>query len=88
MMISAQERIKVFQKQNGIYTKGPLYLVVQFTRLVAGRSFPLESSDYQTDSKGQVAGIGGANLKKILKEHGITQLLSSEGAGRVVAVWA
>ena len=79
MMISAQERLKAFQEQNGIYTKGPLSLVVQFTRLVAGRPFPLESSDYQTDSKGQVAGIGGANLKKILKEHGITQLLSSEG---------
>lgn len=79
MLISARERLKAFQDDNGIHTKGPLSLVVQFTRLVSSRSFPLNSDDFQTDSKGQVAGIGGGNLKKILKEHGITQLLSSEG---------
>lgn len=79
MLISARERLKTFQDENGIHTKGPLSLVVQFTRLVSARPFPLNPDDFQTDSKGQVAGIGGGNLKKILKEHGITQLLSSEG---------
>jgi hypothetical protein len=32
-----------------------------------------------TKNKGQVAGLGGDNLKKILKEHGITQILAAEG---------
>ncbi len=32
-----------------------------------------------TENKGQVAGLGGGNLKKILKDHGITQTLASEG---------
>lgn len=79
MMISPEERLKTFQIENNIFTKGPLSLVVQFTRLVQNKKFPLNPDDFQTGSKGQVAGLGGANLKKILKEHGITQLLSSEG---------
>ena len=33
-MISTEERLKIFQDENNIYTKGPLSLVVQFTRLV------------------------------------------------------
>ena len=33
----------------------------------------------KTSGKGQVAGLGGGNLKKILKEHGISQQLSAEG---------
>lgn len=79
MMPNSEERLKQFQKDNNIFTKGPLSLVVQFTRMVQGKTFPLNSEDFQTKSKGQVAGLGGANLKKILKEYGITQQLSSEG---------
>lgn len=79
MMISPQERLKAFQTENNIFTKGPLSLVVQFTRLVRDKEFPLNPEDFQTSSKGQVAGLGGTKLKKILKEHGITQQLSSEG---------
>lgn len=78
-MSNAENRLKGFQEANNIYTKGPLSLVVQFTRMVRDRDFPLNPADFQTGSKGQVAGLGGANLKKILKEHGITQLLSAEG---------
>ena len=78
-MINPEERLKTFQAENNIFTKGPLSLVVQFTRLVQDKQFPLNSDDFQTSSKGQVAGLGGGNLKKILKEHGITQQLSAEG---------
>lgn len=78
-MIKANERLVAFQSENNIVTKGPLSLVVQFTRLVRDKAFPLNPDDFQTSSKGQVAGLGGGNLKKILKEHGITQTLSSEG---------
>jgi len=78
-MISPEERLKGFQTENNIFTKGPLSLVVQFTRLVRDKEFPLNPDDFQTSSRGQVAGLGGGNLKKILKEHGITQQLSAEG---------
>ena len=78
-MISDQERLKGFQAENNIVTKGPLSVVIQFTRLVRDKSFPLDPNDFKTSQEGQVAGLGGGRLKKILKEHGITQLLSSEG---------
>ena len=78
-MINANERLAAFQSEHNIVTKGPLSLVVQFTRLVRDKEFPLNPDDFQTSSRGQVAGLGGGNLKKILKEHGITQILSSEG---------
>lgn len=79
MMISGEERLKRFQAENHIATKGPLSVVIQFTRAVRGRPFPLNPNDFKTSREGQVAGLGGGRLKKILKEHGITQLLSSEG---------
>lgn len=75
----AHEKLKLFQTENGITSKGQLSLVVQFTRMVRDRDFPLNPADFQTDSKGQVTGIGGGNLKKILAEHGITKQLTSEG---------
>ena len=78
-MISNEERLKAFQTENNIVTKGPLSVVIQFTRLVRDKSFPLDPNDFKTSQEGQVAGLGGGRLKKILKEHGITQLLSSEG---------
>lgn len=78
-MIHIEKRLNTFQEDNNIYTKGPLSLVIQFTRLVRDKAFPLNPADFQTSSRGQVAGLGGGNLKKILKEHGIAQQLSAEG---------
>ena len=79
MMSSPENRLRAFQAENNVYTKGPLSLVVQFTRMVKENNFPLSPEDYQTGSKGQVAGLGGGNLKKILSDYGITQQLSAEG---------
>ena len=78
-MNSVEERLRAFQEENNIRTKGPLSVVIQFTQMVRDKDFPLNSDDFKTEKEGQVAGLGGANLKKILKEHGITQRLSSEG---------
>ena len=74
-----QKKMKQFQKEQDVFSKGKLSLVIQFTRMVIDKPFPLDIADFQTDSKGQVSGIGGGNLKKILKEHGITRQLTSEG---------
>ena len=73
------ERVSSFQAENDIFSKGKLSLVIQFTRMVQEKEFPLNAEDFQTDSKGQVTGIGGGNLKKILRDHGITKQLTSEG---------
>lgn len=78
-MTDFENKLKAFQTENHIVTKGPLSVVIQFTRMVRDKNFPLDSNDFKTEKEGQVAGLGGGNLKKILKEHGITQQLSAEG---------
>ena len=54
-MISTEERLKAFQEENNIYTKVPLSLVVQFTRLVQNKDFPLNPDDFQTFFKQKTA---------------------------------
>jgi len=78
-MTDFETKLKAFQTENNIFSKGKLSVVIQFTRLVQGKKFPLNSEDFKTEKEGQVAGLGGGNLKKILKDHGITQQLSAEG---------
>jgi hypothetical protein len=79
MSNSAENRLKQFQAEHNAVTKGPLALLVQLTCMIQEKKFPLKTDDFLTENKGQVAGLGGGNLKKILKEHGITQILASEG---------
>ena len=71
--------LKEFQSEHKAVTKGPLSLLIQITRAVRTMSFPINPDTLLTENRGQVAGLGGGNLKKILKEHGITQILASEG---------
>ena len=78
-MADFETKLKAFQTENNIFSKGKLSVVIQFTRLVQGKEFPLNPDDFKTEKEGQVAGLGGGNLKKILKDHGITQQLSAEG---------
>lgn len=79
MVNDTDSRLKNFQIEHNAMTKGPLALLVQLTQMVRNRSFPLNPEDFLTENKGQVAGLGGGNLKKILKSHGVTQVLASEG---------
>ena len=55
-MTNPETRLRAFQAENNIFTKGPLSLVIQFTRLVRDQTFPLNPDDFQTSGKGQVAG--------------------------------
>ena len=40
-MVNPETRLSAFQAENNIFTKGPLSLVIQFTRLVRDQTFPL-----------------------------------------------
>jgi hypothetical protein len=72
-------RLTSFKDEHNAVTKGPLSLLVQLTRIIRSKQFPLNYEDFLTENKGQVAGLGGGNLKKILKDHDINQVLASEG---------
>jgi hypothetical protein len=71
--------VSEFQSEYKVLTKGPLALLIQLTRMIRSKSFPLNPDDFLTANKGQVAGLSGTNLKKILKEYGINQTLAAEG---------
>jgi hypothetical protein len=72
-------KLNKFRNDNNIASKGPLSLVVQVTNIIRSKAFPLNPDDFLTPNKGQVAGLGGANLAKILKEYGIKKTLAAEG---------
>jgi hypothetical protein len=74
-----ENRLNQFQTEHNVVTKGPLALLVQLTRMIQTRDFPLNPDDFLTENKGQVAGLGGGNLRKILNEYGMNQPLAAEG---------
>lgn len=74
-----RESLDRFRDDKKITGKGSLSVVVQLTRMFSESTLPIDSSDYVTDKEGQVRGLGGGNLKKILSDHGITRTLSREG---------
>ena len=76
---NAPLHVSEFQSEYRTATKGPLALLIQLTRMSRTKPFPLQPDDFLTENRGQVAGLGGGNLKKILKDHGITQTLAAEG---------
>lgn len=79
MKNNLEKRLLSFRNDKKITSKGSLSVVVQITRSVKNRSFPMSYKDFTTAKEGQVAGLGGANLKNILADYGITRILSSEG---------
>ena len=60
-MISTEERLKIFQDENNIYTKGPLSLVVQFTRLVQDKKF---QTIFKQVAKGRSLGLAAEISKR------------------------
>jgi len=79
MSDDTSKKLTDFQAAQNANTKGPLALLIQITHAAQAKTFPLDSDDFLTENKGQVSGLGGSNLKKILGEHGISQILASEG---------
>lgn len=78
-MKNLNHKLRDFQIQNGIKDKGSLSILVQLSRIVQTKRFPLAVNDFLTAGKGQVAQLSGTFLKNILKDYGITQRLTSEG---------
>ncbi len=73
------EAVDRFRLDYGVTTKGSLSLVVQLTDALKRRERPWRPQDFLTGEQGQVSGLGGPNLKKILARHGVTRTLATEG---------
>lgn len=79
MQTTQQEALEQFDAQHIGLSKGSLSLVLILTRRAAQESFPLVKSHFVTGKGGQVAGLGGPAVKKILASHSIERILSTEG---------
>lgn len=74
-----KDELDDFKYAKKITTKGSLAIVLQLTRAFSKDELPIDPTKYVTEKQGQVAGLGGGNLEKILAEHGITRQLAKEG---------
>ena len=74
-----QEDLEQFYREAAFIGKGPLSVAIQLTESAKHMAFPLNPKDFLTERGGQVKGLGGPNLKKILKTYNIDRILSSEG---------
>ncbi|QKG52255.1 DUF4928 family protein [Hymenobacter sp. BRD67] len=74
-----REALERFYQESRFNTKGPLSVALQLSRAFQGAEVPINPNDFLADRGGQVKGLGGPNLKKILLGYGIDRPLSSEG---------
>jgi hypothetical protein len=77
--VTLDERLAAFAKENRMSGKGPLCVALVVTRYAARSGLPLDAEKLVTDSGGQVAGLGKANVQAILKDYGIEKVLAEEG---------
>ena len=78
-MKAINKKLDNFQARHNVKDKGSLSILVQLSHLLPTKHYPLDINDFLTLNKGQLAQLSGTALMKILKEHGITQKLTSEG---------
>lgn len=79
MTTSQRETLAAFDNQHIGLSKGSLSLVLILTRNAKSKTFPLDKAEFVTAKGGQVAGLGGGAVKKILSDHGVERILSNEG---------
>jgi len=76
-----KEHLQEFVKKNKIKGKGALSVMLVITRRAMKKGLPLNADEQLTEGRGQVYGLGKAQVQTILKEYGITRVLAEE-AGR------
>ncbi len=79
MTTSQRQVLKTFDDQHIGLSKGSLSLVLILTRNAKSKAFPLDKAEFVTAKGGQVAGLGGPAVKRILNDHGVERILSTEG---------
>jgi hypothetical protein len=80
-MMDARQKsaLEAFDAKHIHLSKGALSFALIITHNLKAKKFPVEADEFRTVQEGQVAGLGGGAVRKILKEHGIDRILSDEG---------
>lgn len=71
--------LRDFANQKGRKGKGALSLFLFLTDKAKEKVFPLKPDEFLVKKKGQVGGLSGPAVQKILLKHGITKKLAREG---------
>lgn len=81
-MGNIEAQLVEFSSRSKIKGKGPLSVMLVLTRKLRDLKPPFRADSLLAPQKGQVAGLGKTAAQKILKDHGIDQVLAEEGAGQ------
>lgn len=74
-----QQELAAFTAKKSFRGKGPLSVALVVTQHARKMGLPLDSEKLLTEGGGQVLGLGKGAVQAILKRHGITRVLASEG---------
>lgn len=80
-MTTLSSRLTAFQQENSFYGKGPISVALHVTRYAKEHGLPLNPEELLTTKNGQVKGLGGTRIRRILHEHELFRPFASE-AGR------
>src|ERR1035441_10025781 len=79
-MPSAHQReMAAFTANRAFRGKGPLSVALVVTQHAKTMGLPLDANRLLTEGGGQVLGLGKGAVQAILKRHGVTRVLASEG---------
>ncbi len=73
------QALREFTREKKFSGKGPLCVALVVTQHAREKGLPLNATDLVTEGGGQVLGLGKSAVQGILKRHGITRVLASEG---------
>src|SRR5580704_14455686 len=74
-----QRELSTFTTMYPFRGKGPLSVALVVTEHARKTGLPLDPEKLVTEGGGQVLGLGKGAVQAILKRHGITRVLASEG---------
>lgn len=77
-MNELDRRLFAYQKDRKLTSKGKLAAILYISSIAKKNGLPMNASDWITESKGQVKGLGKSSVQAILKGYGVTRVLAEE----------
>src|ERR1051325_1618659 len=74
-----REKLASFTADKAFRGKGPLSVALVVTQHARKMGLPLDPEELVTEGGGQVLGLGRGAVQAILKRHGVSRVLASEG---------
>jgi Domain of unknown function (DUF4928) len=76
--MSIEDQLSDFKRANRFTTKGRIAVALLLTRRAAKAGLPLDEAALLTEGGGQVSGLSGATVDRILVDHGVDRSIGTE----------